>query len=413
MKKIFLFLFLVVLLFNTAIFAEDSAAAAENDVVFSCRVYPEYGEDYIAIKLSDISAVSSMSFSFNPESGFLLGANGAYEVLLKPIDSGVELNNTSLVLRSGGANMEPPGRFRVFTCITWKNAKISTSLLTEAVMQYDAYGAELVLRKIGTSRRRIGNENINEILEDNMLLVNKSNTLDKSYIPPDLVYSKPVRGRSTISLRLDRDAMEQLNYMLNAAYLDGVSGMVITSAYRTYEKQTSLFNNKTSILSRHMSRTAAAEEASKVVAVPGSSEHQTGLAADICSEGVGLVKSFAETRQGKWLKENSWKFGYIIRYPLEKTEITGIIYEPWHVRYVGDGHSEIMKLKDMCLEEYVDYLKANRIIHHSSSTGEEYFIQYIEKQDTGIPRLELSLPDSSEWSISVCTKDSYILTIRL
>ncbi|HYE81581.1 MAG TPA: M15 family metallopeptidase [Clostridia bacterium] len=414
MKKVLIFLFVVSLLFNTAIFAEDLADISEKDVLFSCPVYPEFGKDSVKIGLSQICSASALRFSYNPDTGFLYAEDDGRKVYVKIIGGNAEFNEADLVLdNSIGADMASLYRFKAFITIMEQGIKSTFSLLAEAALEYTAEGPKLVLREIGTSSQTIDTGNINEYLEDNMLLVNKYNTLDRSYSPPELIYSKPIRGRSTVSLRLDRDAVEQLNYMLNAAYREGVSGMVITSAFRTYEKQTSLYNNKTSTLSRHMSRTAAEKEASKVVAVPGSSEHQTGLAVDICSEGVGLISNFADTRQGKWLKENSWRFGFIVRYPVDKTEITGIIYEPWHVRYVGESHSEIMKLKDMCLEEYVEYLKANQVIYHSNSIGENYLVQYINKPDFNLSGMTLSLSDTSTWSISECTKDSYILTIKL
>jgi LAS superfamily LD-carboxypeptidase LdcB len=250
-------------------------------------------------------------------------------------------------------------------------------------------------------------------LKDNLLLVNKSNTLGSDYTPPGLIYSKPARGRSTVNLRLDGEAMLNLNLMLEAAYNEGIKGMVITSAFRTFDKQTSLFNNKTTTLSRKMNRKDAMEAASKVVAIPGSSEHQTGLAADICSEGVGLVSNFGNTVQGKWIAENSWRHGFIVRYPKEKTEITGIIYEPWHVRYVGNGHAELMKSRNLCFEEYVEYLNSKSVIHFTDSTGADYVIQYISQEDFKSTGLALSLPDDSTWTISSCTKDSYVLTIKL
>ncbi|KUO71486.1 MAG: hypothetical protein APF77_14930 [Clostridia bacterium BRH_c25] len=435
MRKVLLFLFVAIMLFNTTIFAdetiyidetayEDEAANnSERNVLASFSVNPELGSDYVTIKLSEITVGSGLSFSYNPESGFLYADNNEYRIYIKVIDSNIEINETALVLNnSSDLGMALPYRFKVFANITrqaeeadlnYYDGKGNISVLAEATLEFAGDTVQFVLQELGTSSQIIDMENVNEFLDDNMILVNRNNTLDRNYLPPNLIYSKPSRGRSTISLRLDKEAMKQLNHMLDAAYADGVSGMVITSAFRTFEKQTSLFNNKTSILSRNMNRKTAMEEASKVVAIPGSSEHQTGLAVDISSERVGLTKNFANTAQGKWLEDNSWKSGFIVRYPVDKTEITGIIYEPWHVRYVGNGHSEIMKVKNMCLEEYVEYLKTNKTIYYSNGVDGDYLVQYIYKPDFDLSGMALNLPDTGTWTISNCTEDSYILTIKL
>ena len=107
-------------------------------------------------------------------------------------------------------------------------------------------------------------------------------------------------------------------------------------------------------MAQGLSQDDAETEAAKVVAVPGTSEHQLGLALDIVDlNNQNLDESQESTPVQKWLMEHSWEYGFILRYPNEKSEITGIIYEPWHYRYVGvDAASEIHKL-GVCLEEYL------------------------------------------------------------
>ena len=104
-------------------------------------------------------------------------------------------------------------------------------------------------------------------------------------------------------------------------------------------------------------------EAEKVVATysnrPGTSEHQLGLSVDMHTLS-SAGQAFKNEKEAKWLAENSYKFGFILRYPEHKMEETGgIIYEPWHFRYVGRYHAKKMYDMDMCLEEYVEYLKNN------------------------------------------------------
>ena len=98
-------------------------------------------------------------------------------------------------------------------------------------------------------------------------------------------------------------------------------------------------------------------EAGKWVAVPGTSEHQTGLALDIISSSYQVLDRDQEnTAEQRWLMENSYKYGFILRYPSDKSEITGINYEPWHYRYVGKEAAKEIYEKGLCLEEYLEYL---------------------------------------------------------
>ena len=89
----------------------------------------------------------------------------------------------------------------------------------------------------------------------------------------------------------------------------------------------------------------------QTVADPGSSEHHTGLAFDVAITGEA---SFGATKQSVWLAQHCWEYGFILRYPADKTAITGISYEPWHIRYVGREHAMIMRIENLCLEEYID-----------------------------------------------------------
>lgn len=421
MKKIFVVLIAMALLFNTAVSAEAPAGIGESDLLASFSVTPESDGGLTVLKLSELSGASGLSFSYNPETGFLYAGDGSYGAYIRELDENVEVDESAITIgRTEGDKITFPYSFRLFIymCTQEPGAHYEDGdnvyAAAVATLEPASDKLRLVLRKTGTSSQPVNAENIGGFLRSNLLLVNKSNTLGSDYIPPGLIYGKPARGRTTVNLRLEGEAMENLNQMLEAAYSEGISGMVITSAYRTFDKQTSLFNNKTNLLSRKMNRKTAMEEASKVVAVPGSSEHQTGLAADICSESVGLIRNFGSTAQGRWMEDNSWRFGYIIRYPKDKTEITQITYEPWHVRYVGSGHSELVKSRGLCLEEYVEYLKSNRLVYFEDSRGDSYVIRYMDKEEFGSEGgLLLSLQEGSTWSISECTGESYVLTIKL
>ena len=106
-----------------------------------------------------------------------------------------------------------------------------------------------------------------------------------------------------------------------------------------------------------LSREEATAQAGAVVAVPGTSEHQTGLAVDLVDKSYQhLDDAQASTEVQQWLMENSWKYGFILRYPEEKSDVTGIIYEPWHYRYVGGPAAREMRELGLCLEEYIEWL---------------------------------------------------------
>ena len=143
--------------------------------------------------------------------------------------------------------------------------------------------------------------------------------------------------------------------MMDACRADGLSP-VICSAYRTREKQERLYQAEVERWQdRGYSQDNAKAEAGKAVAIPGTSEHQLGLAVDIVDiNNQHLDETQESTEVQKWLMEHSWEYGFILRYPNEKSEITGIIYEPWHYRYVGREDAEQIHTLGVCLEEYLE-----------------------------------------------------------
>ncbi len=154
--------------------------------------------------------------------------------------------------------------------------------------------------------------------------------------------------------KVDERIYEDLNAMLQACREAGLRPK-ICSAYRTEAKQTYLYNNKVARLrSAGYSRDAAQEEAARWVARPGTSEHQLGLALDIVSQSYqALTKKQEKTAEQKWLMEHCWEYGFILRYPSDKSEITGIGYEPWHYRYVGRDVALDVRESGLCFEEYL------------------------------------------------------------
>lgn len=155
--------------------------------------------------------------------------------------------------------------------------------------------------------------------------------------------------------KVDERAYEDLTAMLEDCREAGLRPK-ICSSYRTQSKQTYLYNNKIARLrNAGYSRKAAEAEAGRWVARPGTSEHQLGLALDIVSQSYqALTRKQEQTKEQKWLMEHCWEYGFILRYPNEKSEITGIGYEPWHYRYVGEAAAGEIMSRGLCLEEYLE-----------------------------------------------------------
>ena len=180
-----------------------------------------------------------------------------------------------------------------------------------------------------------------------LVLVNYNHPLDKNY--------KPELVKTEENHEIDKRAKGALDEMLKAARAAGCRPY-LTSAYRSKEYQTKLFNRKVNEYKRAgMTQKDAEKEASGWVAVPGTSEHHLGLAVDIVDRNNKVLDERQEnTKTQKWLMENSWKYGFILRYPNDKKDITHINYEPWHYRYVGRKNAKLIKESGLCLEEYLE-----------------------------------------------------------
>lgn len=191
------------------------------------------------------------------------------------------------------------------------------------------------------------NKSANSVVKDELLtLVNFENTIPKDW-KVDLVQLN--NGQS-----VDRRIYDDLIAMLQAAKSEELNPL-ICSSYRTNEKQEQLYQNKVSeYLSQGYSKVEASDKAAFWVARPGTSEHQLGLAVDIVStKNQRLDRSQENTVEQQWLIQNSWKYGFVLRYPTNKNSITGVGYEPWHYRYVGKEHAKKINELGVCLEEYV------------------------------------------------------------
>lgn len=186
----------------------------------------------------------------------------------------------------------------------------------------------------------------------NLRLVNSKNPLPNGFtVDTATIQASYARD---VGMKYDAKAVSYLNAMCAAAEKDGITLLVISS-HRTNARQTVLFNNqvaKQKAKHPEMSDEEIKKLAATISAYPGTSEHEVGLAVDFNS----VEESFENTPQFQWLKSHAAEYGFILRYTKEKQPITGVIYEPWHYRYVGEKHAKKINEMGFCLEEYIEYL---------------------------------------------------------
>ena len=185
-------------------------------------------------------------------------------------------------------------------------------------------------------------------LGGNLFLVNRDYALASDYVPNDL--TRPDVQMTSSNIKMRSEAAAALEEMFQAAKDEMGYTLVAVSGYRSYGQQSAIFERKV--------KNVGKKAAMLLVAPPGCSEHQLGLAMDLgCKRNTSLTESFINTPEGAWVAENAHRFGYIIRYKEEWTEITGYSYEPWQVRYVGKEHAQRIHALDIPLEYYIAQLQ--------------------------------------------------------
>lgn len=184
-------------------------------------------------------------------------------------------------------------------------------------------------------------------LGGNLYLVNRTFRLTEQYQPSDLV--TPAVRRAGSGIRMRSEAAGMLEAMFEAASKEGYR-LVAISGYRSYQTQRTIYQRK-------IRSTGSVEKAQLLVAPPGTSEHQLGLAMDIGRQtSAKLNASFGKSKEGRWVSENAARFGFILRYKAEWTPVTGYADEPWHLRYVGREHAEAVSQLNIPLETYIEAL---------------------------------------------------------
>lgn len=213
----------------------------------------------------------------------------------------------------------------------------------ENIDRYNSYKAknkdlstEEIIINVGASLDYNYYTNTREVKNpyDTLVLVNKYHILPSGIEPKNLVN---IEGQ-----RMEKVAADAMSKMVKDMRSDGLS-IILQSGYRSEELQTSIYNRNV--------QNRGQERADKYSARPNSSEHQTGLAMDLSTDGT-LEETFENTPQFKWLNENAHKYGFIMRYPKDKVYMTGYEYEPWHYRYVGVEIASLIKAENITYEEY-------------------------------------------------------------
>lgn len=234
--------------------------------------------------------------------------------------------------------------------INGSEVEISRTALTgetfKVTVKYKNISKEVVLNIVNALSKTIDNNNMITNADAYDVVVDKKRFLSAEYIPSDLVGLKVPTCLQNPEVNQLREAASQALYEMFEAAKEENINLVARSGYRSYATQTSLYNG---IVKKN-----GQDYADKYSAIPGQSEHQTGLAIDITAESVGLQleDTFGDTLEGKWVLVNAHKFGFIIRYPENKENITGYMFEPWHLRYLGVNLATEVYTSGLTLEEY-------------------------------------------------------------
>ncbi len=204
---------------------------------------------------------------------------------------------------------------------------------------------------IESEQQNVSSDNKLNNSYSNLLLVNGEKPLPDDYDYESELVTIPDEYKNGQLNQINKNVWPFMKAMLEAAWEDGVD-LKVWSPFRSYDTQNMLFQNQVKReLAKGLSQQAAEDKAATVVARPGTSEHNTGLAADFNM----ASDTFETTKMYTWMKENAADYGFIMRYSAEKQSKTGVIHESWHWRFVGIKEAKEINRLGMCLEEYVEY----------------------------------------------------------
>lgn len=275
----------------------------------------------------------------------------------------------------------------ILLLLSFGAAQHETKVINEELLE-KAYQVQEVIPQKNKITLKVTTD---QIYTGNLLLVNKDHPVPQGAAESKAVnlfqHKELVQGFSLLdkTIQLSPSMVKKFSTMIEAAEKKGVSQFLISSGYRDNKRQNELY-----------------EEMGAEYAMPaGHSEHNLGLSIDIGSTQEKMNKA----PEGKWLSKNAWKYGFILRYPKDKTDITGTIYEPWHFRYVGLPHSAIMKKKNFVLEEYLDFLKEQKTFM-TTIENQTYKIFYYQVSSN----TTIHVPENGRYEISGDNMEGVIIT---
>ena len=243
------------------------------------------------------------------------------------------------------------------------------------------------------------------LAEGTLVLVNRDHGFDPTAPRVISVYQNKTGSYlvKDIYLSVTAETMDALNrWMDDFARETGHTDVNIVAGHRTYSDQDGLYDNAL--------RTKGRDYADAYLALPGHSEHHTGLAVDLdlYDLATGTSSGFEGEGDYAWAVDHAWEYGFVQRYPPAKSDVTGINYESWHFRYVGHPHSDLMAREDLCLEEYIDYLRGFPFDGShltTESLGQAYEIYFC--RGNWIP-----VPTDAEYTVSGNNVDGFVVTVR-
>ncbi|AUJ24522.1 D-alanyl-D-alanine carboxypeptidase family protein [Virgibacillus dokdonensis] len=284
------------------------------------------------------------------------------EAALQKLDSGEDVKALQLALKEIGYDIKDNGDFDAATVWAITDLQMQKDLPLTGI--YEQETAEVVKqlvedgshdfepgKKLPAKAEPATTDSGTNVIAnpyEQLVLVNKENALPADYTPVDLVVPD-INYPFTEDLpkkKVRKIAATAIEDLFAAADKAGLE-LFAQSGYRSYDRQETVFASNVQSLGE--------EQANQVSARPGESEHQTGLTMDVTSRDMGfqLNEDFANTDEGKWLAENAAEYGFIIRFPKGKEEITQYQYEPWHIRYVGKKAAKEITENELTLEEYL------------------------------------------------------------
>ncbi|MGN1345076.1 MAG: D-alanyl-D-alanine carboxypeptidase family protein [Traorella sp.] len=351
MKKIGLIIILLILIIASLLMGIHFYKQSIYDslqIVFKNNIQIEYGDevdfkDYIDSyegEIKDISTIDTMKIGYQEVRVTLIkkDVERVFEKKVMIVDTQrpiIEFKKDQIVIGYGQEYDPNENIERVYDVIDGElDYQIDSSL--------DSYKPNTYYIKVSCHDIN-GNKTTKEFsvqVKEEVKVIQPSNSIKATYINGILLVNKKYALPSTFGNGVDPTAYEALKKLQAAAKKEGYS-LDLVSGFRSYETQKSTYQYWCDVYGE--------EYAQKISAKAGHSEHQSGLAFDVGS----LKSSFGDTAAGKWLASHCAEFGFILRYPKDKTDITGYYYEPWHIRYVGVEHSIPIMEKGLTLEEYL------------------------------------------------------------